>query len=57
MKRTPLEQDKIRNFDKVIEIAKELGFKVSVTGGNYITHEINCSLSDYNEIYNLANGI
>ena len=57
MKRTPLEQDKIRNFDDVVKVAKELGYKVSVTGGNFITHEINCSLDEYNEIYNLANGI
>lgn len=57
MKRTPLEQDKIRNFSEVIAVAKELGYKVSVTGGNFITHEINCSLDEYKEIYNLANGI
>ena len=57
MKRTPLEQDKIRNFDDVVKVAKELGYKVSVTGGNFITHEINCSFDEYTEIYNLANGI
>ena len=57
MKRTPLEQDKIRNFSDIIRIAKELGYKVSITGGNFITHEINCSLDEYTEIYNLANGI
>lgn len=57
MKRVPLEQDKIRNFAEVLAVAKELGFKVSVTGGNYITHEIHCTFEEYGQIYNLANGL
>jgi len=55
MQRVPLEQDKIRNFDRVLKIAKELGYKVRITGGNFITHEINCSLAEYEEIHALAN--
>ena len=56
MKKVPLEQDKIRNFPEILNVAKDLGFKVVTTGGNFITHEIlNCSFDDYEVIYDLAN--
>lgn len=57
MQRVPLDKDRIRNFDEVISAAKDLGYKVAVTGGVYLTHEIHCTIDEYTAIYELANGI
>ena len=55
--RVPVEQDLIENFDKVIGVAKELGIKFRVTGGNFITHEFYCTPCDFNALLDLASEI
>ena len=52
--RVPVEQDLIENFDNVIELAKELGIKFRVTGGNFITHEFYCTPCDFDTLLELA---
>ena len=41
-------------FDRFSSIAKEFGFKVRVTGGNFLTHEINGNSEDFTAICELA---
>ena len=36
------------------EVLGELGLKVSVTGGNFLTHEINCTGDDFDIILGLT---
>lgn len=43
-------------WDKFTGTAKELGFKVRVTGGNFLTHEINGDKNDFIAIAELAKG-
>lgn len=54
--RVPVEQALIRNFDKVIELAKEFDIKFRVTGGNFVTHEFYCTQQDFQTLMELANG-
>ena len=54
--RVPVEQDLISNFDDVIKLAKQLGIKYTITGGNFITHEFYCTQDDFNALLDLANG-
>lgn len=53
--RVPVEQDLVKNLDKVIKLANELGIKFRVTGGNFITHEFYCTPCDFNALVDLAN--
>ena len=55
--RVPVEQDLVRNFDRVIELAKEFDIKFRVTGGNFITHEFYCTYQDFQTLMELARGI
>ena len=41
-------------WDRFTRIAKELGFKVRTTGGNFLTHEINGDEDDFIAIAELA---
>jgi len=41
-------------WDKFTSTAKELGFKVRVTGGNFLTHEINGDEDDFIAIAELT---
>ena len=45
---------KDRMWDKFTNTAKELGFKVRVTGGNFLTHEINGNKDDFIAIAELT---
>ena len=47
---------KVHMWDKFTNIAKELGFNVRTTGGNFLTHEINGSEGDFIAIAELAKG-
>jgi len=43
-----------RDWDLFNRTAKMLGFKIAVTGGAYLTHEIACSQEDYEITKQLA---
>jgi hypothetical protein len=47
-------RDQDRIWVKFIEVSSSLGFKVRTTGGNYITHEIDCSYDDFKVILELT---
>ena len=53
--RTPVEQDLVPNFGRVIEMAKQLDIDFRVTGGNFITHEFYCTYQDFQALIELAN--
>lgn len=53
--RTPVEQDLVPNFGRVIEIAKHLDIDFRVTGGTFITHEFYCTHQDFQALIELAN--
>ncbi len=53
--RTPVEQDLVPNFERVIDISKQLGISFRVTGGNFITHEFYCTYQDFQALIELAN--
>lgn len=48
---------KNRMFDIFTNTAKDLGFKVRVTGGNFLTHEIDGNKEDFIAIAELAKSI
>lgn len=45
---------KARMWDRFISIASELGFTVRVTGGNFLTHEIDGNNDDFVALQELA---
>ena len=45
---------KARMWNSFTSVAKELGFKVRVTGGNFLTHEINGNQDDFIALQELA---
>jgi len=53
--RTPVEQDLVPNFERVIDMAKQLDIEFRVTGGNFITHEFYCTYQDFQALIELAN--
>ena len=48
---------KIEIFNKFLSVAGELGFKVTVTGGNFLTHEINGNEDDFTALLQLTKGV
>ena len=47
-------QDK---WDLFIDAATELGIKVRVTGGNFLTHEVNADEEDFNVLLEITEGL
>ena len=45
---------KNRMWDSFTSVAKELGFKVRVTGGNFLTHDIDGGHDDFVALQELA---
>ena len=38
---------KDQTWDRFVSIANDFGFKVRVTGGNFLTHEVDCDGEDF----------
>lgn len=53
--RTPVEQNLVPNFERVIDIAKQFDIEFRVTGGNFVTHEFYCTYQDFQTLFELAN--
>ena len=48
------EKFKQEKWDAFIDAANELGFKVRVTGGAFLTHEINTDEEDFNVLLEIV---
>jgi hypothetical protein len=55
-KKTPIEQAKMPYMDEFLRVAGELGYKVTVTGGNFITHEFHGDMDEFQAVLALAKG-
>lgn len=42
-----------RQWEHFINVVETLGYSVKITGGNFLTHQINCSSQDYQIILEL----
>lgn len=43
-----------RLWKEFVSLCEELGYKVRVTGGNDLTHEVNCTQEELNVIFELG---
>ena len=47
---------KNKMWERFVVTSKDLGFRVRVTGGNFLTHDIDCSKEDFDTVIELTLG-